>query len=504
MPPDAIQTKIQRYRQGQPLRVLDLFAGCGGMSLGFHRAGYEIAAAVEFDRLAAASHALNFEGHRLDSSRLQTENFARDIISTLPEEALAHLPGPLAARVDVIIGGPPCQAFARVGRAKLREIQDHPDAYLRDPRAGLYLSYLEYVRQLQPLAVLVENVPDVINHGGLNIAHEICETLQGLGYNCRYTLLNSAHYGVPQMRERMFLIALKKDLQQSIVFPQPTHHLQLPKGYTGTRRTALKTLEKLADMDSFFQETPAASSALPPAITAAEALLDLPQITEHLSGGLTRGARRFDQQLCYRPDVELSSYAKLMRNWPHFASTGSIVDHVIRSLPRDYKIFRAMHAGDQYPEAVLVAEKLLKAELKKVGPLAARSKAYLDLRKQFVPPYDPSKFPNKWRKMAADEPARTLMAHLGKDSYSHIHFDSLQARTISVREAARLQSFPDGFRFMGTMNPAFKQIGNAVPPLMAYALAQQMGESLQAALPIKDFAKAKKLQASATIATAQL
>jgi DNA (cytosine-5)-methyltransferase 1 len=80
--------------------------------------------------------------------------------------------------------------------------------------------------------------------------------------------------------------------------------------------------------------------------------------------------------------------------------------------------------------------------------------------------------------MEADEPARTLMAHIGKDTYSHIHYDCQQARTISVREAARLQSFPDGFRFSGTMNPAFRQIGNAVPPLLAYAVAAQILEGL--------------------------
>jgi DNA (cytosine-5)-methyltransferase 1 len=79
-----------------------------------------------------------------------------------------------------------------------------------------------------------------------------------------------------------------------------------------------------------------------------------------------------------------------------------------------------------------------------------------------------------WR----DQPARTLMAHLGKDSYSHIHYDSRQARTISVREAARLQSFPDGFVFCGTMNPAFRQIGNAVPPLLAKAVATKMMQTL--------------------------
>ena len=81
--------------------------------------------------------------------------------------------------------------------------------------------------------------------------------------------------------------------------------------------------------------------------------------------------------------------------------------------------------------------------------------------------------------MERDKPARTLLAHLGKDGYSHIHYDSKQARTISVREAARLQSFPDGFKFAGTMNPAFRQIGNAVPPLMARAIAVPLLEALK-------------------------
>lgn len=100
-------------------------------------------------------------------------------------------------------------------------------------------------------------------------------------------------------------------------------------------------------------------------------------------------------------------------------------------------------------------------------------------------PYDPDKFPNKWWKLDATRPVRTLMAHLGKDSYSHIHHDSEQARTITVREAARLQSFPDGFVFKGSMNPAFKQIGNAVPPLFAYAIAMALRTALGAP-PVRD------------------
>src|SRR6185503_18510053 len=108
----------------------------------------------------------------------------------------------------------------------------------------------------------------------------------------------------------------------------------------------------------------------------------------------------------------------------------------------------------------LFARAVLEVQRRDRKDLPSAAKA--TLRKTYVPPYDPSKFPNKWRKMEPNLPARTLMAHLGKDSYSHIHYDSDQARTISVREAARLQSFPDGFVLRGTMNPALKQIGNAV------------------------------------------
>jgi DNA (cytosine-5)-methyltransferase 1 len=92
-----------------------------------------------------------------------------------------------------------------------------------------------------------------------------------------------------------------------------------------------------------------------------------------------------------------------------------------------------------------------------------------------------AKFPNRWWKLEPGQPVRTLMAHIGKDTYSHIHWDSDQGRTISVREAARLQGFPDGFVFEGTMNPAFRQIGNAVPPLMAAAIAEVMLASLRGA-----------------------
>jgi DNA (cytosine-5)-methyltransferase 1 len=122
-----------------------------------------------------------------------------------------------------------------------------------------------------------------------------------------------------------------------------------------------------------------------------------------------------------------------MRTWPGFEARETLTDHVIRYLPRDYALFARMNAGDQYPEAWRHAQDMLKeriASLHRRGIVIREGSAeYRKLYNSIVPPYDAGKFPNKWRKMWHDKPARTLMAHLGKDSYSHIHYDSEQART---------------------------------------------------------------------------
>lgn len=482
-----VRTKLARIKSGGKPRVLDLFAGCGGISLGFEAAGFEIAGAVEFDTDAARSHGHNF--HRGSEAHAH----AIDITETQPEDLVSRLDlGTVTGAVDVIVGGPPCQAFARVGRSKLREIDAHPQAFIHDPRARLYKEYLRYVDAFQPLAVLMENVPDILNHGGQNIAEETCEVLEAKGYVCGYTLLNAAFYGVPQMRERMFLIAYRRELAAKVQFPAPSHWLVLPPGYEGSRAVALKTLSSLFGDAHSYVEPPAATPALPPAVTAEDAIGDLPAINARellATGKLTRGARRFDEPVNYDKRRRQSAYARLMRDWPGHAAPGALMDHVIRYLPRDYELFARLDAGDQYPQAythaVAMFEEQLAARRLKGERLTEGSVKYKALWDSIVPPYDASKFPNKWRKMWRDQPARTLMAHLGKDSYSHIHYDSAQARTISVREAARLQSFPDGFQFSGTMNPAFKQIGNAVPPLLARAVAQTMMTALQHATQIE-------------------
>lgn len=489
-----IWQKIARLSVGGRPRVLDLFAGCGGLSLGFQAAGFEITAAIELDADAAKSHGTNFHGGEEKHCK------SRDITDTKPAQLTRDLGlGDVVSAFDIIIGGPPCQAFARVGRSKLREVADHPEAFRHDPRARLYIDYLDYVEACAPLAVVMENVPDMLNHGGHNIAGEVCEVLSSRGYSCGYTLLNSAFYGVPQMRERMFLVAIHQELTEAVSFPKPTHWISLPPGYDGSRAVALKLLDRSDGHgpDAYYRPAPEATSDLEPAVTARDALVDLPSIdarTLLASGELRRGARRFDVSVPYDGDSRLTAYGKLMREWPGFAGGKNILDHVIRYLPRDYELFARLKPGDQYPEAFQLAEAMFEEALEQAERKNGRrpnkdSDAWEVLRAQIVPPYDPGKFPNKWRKMEADQPSRTLLAHLGKDGYSHIHYDSAQARTISVREAARLQSFPDGFVFCGTMNPAFRQIGNAVPPLLAKAIAVSILEQI-AQIPVDNSQRA--------------
>lgn len=488
--------KIERLARGEMPRVVDLFSGCGGLSLGFQAAGFEIIGNLEIDEIAARTHACNF--HPFESTERQ-QLFARprDITQTNPKDFLKELypnydPTSL---VDVIIGGPPCQAFARIGRAKLREVADHPEAFKLDSRASLYIHYINYVKELKPLAIVMENVPDILNFGGHNIPQEICETFDVLGYECSYTLLNAVYFGVPQMRERLFLIGIAKEVGIYPSFPTPTHWIELPQGYDNARKVALKTIgQQNAFEVSNFVNPPMANKQSRKAVSAQEAIGDLPPITLHLEGLLTRGARRLNDLISYPNSDNISEYALAMRNWPKFENHEGIYDHVIRYLPRDYAIFRCMKPGDQYPEAYKVAIDLFKEKLQELRQkgesIEEGSDRYNELWTSIVPPYDPSKFPNKWRKMEADLPARTLMAHLGKDGYSHIHYDSNQARTISVREAARLQSFPDGFRFEGTMNPAFRQIGNAVAPLLAKALGQKTMELLRYSINGTNFVEA--------------
>ncbi len=276
----------------------------------------------------------------------------------------------------------------------------------------------------------------------------------------------------------MFLMAVAKPLADSISFPAPTHWMELPRGYLDARKMVLQTV---ANREStYYREVESFDpDKLQAVVTASEALKDLPVLKDHLTGP---AVKQLNTPREYGQETP-SAYGRLMRNWRN-KKPKLVEDHVIRIQPRDFPIFKLMKPADEYPQAHALALRLLDRKLatytqKHGKPPSNKSRIYQSLVKETVPPYDVSKFPNKWRKMEPDAPARTLMAHLGKDCYSHIHYDSLQARTISVREAARLQSFPDQFKFSGAMGASFRQIGNAVPPLLAQAIAKELMKLLR-------------------------
>lgn len=478
----VIARKIRRLLKGGRPRTLDLFSGCGGLSLGFHAAGFEIVGSVEADPDAARTFAANFGG-----SSKPGLGVAKDITVMEPEEALkicGAAPGPVQESVDVVVGGPPCQAFARIGRAKLREVRRHPEAFKKDPRAALYLRYLHYVRKTLPVALLLENVPDVLNFGGRNIAEEIVGHLKKLGYSSRYTLLNAAHYGVPQARERMFLVAVHRACAGSFQFPAPSRSEDLPSGYGNLRAVALGTIRLRSGSGrgqgaSSFVAPPLPGQRLPAGTTASQALSDLPEIMARRLNRRGGQARFKELQKLIQPYrcSPRNSFQQWMRAWPGFEKSSAVTNHAIRHLPRDFRWFSRMRPGMRYPAIHDIASdyflRSLLPKLRKQGvPVPPRNTtSFTKFAAKYVPPYDPGKFHDKWRMIEPEAPCHTLLAHLGKDCYSHIHFDCRQARTISVREAARLQSFPDSFRFPGGMNSSFRQIGNAVPPLLSFALA---------------------------------
>jgi len=439
--------------------VVDLFSGAGGFSLGFHAAGCIIRAGVDVDGMAVKTFARNF-------TRLQPDCPPRVTVGDIERLPLGSLVGD--ERPDILIGGPPCQGFSRVGRAKLDSLSEH--GFGEDPRNALYRKFLDAAERWHPLLVVMENVPGMLSVGGENVADAAARELAGLGYRVGYAVLNAVWYGVPQFRERLFVVGVRDDMGVFPLMPAATHRAVLPPGY-------LRPEERLSLPLPFvrhYELSVELDGAMLPATTVAEALDDLPVLMGHLAVGDRPARGDFRRSLPYR-SAPHSDYARLMRAWPGLGVPDAVVDHVTRPTPRDYRIFREMAPGDRYPDALVIARRLLDEELARLqaaGHRPAReSDAFLELVEAFVPPYPEDIFVDKWRKLVPDQPSWTIPAHLSKDSYSHIHHDAGQARMISIREAARFQSFPDAFVFAGNMGECFRQIGNAVPPLVARAIA---------------------------------
>ena len=469
--------------------AMDLFAGAGGMSLGLERAGFQCIGAFEWNDQAASTYRHNlgrdlvvsgFGSTMGDLSRIDPRQVARRLSKA----------GIKRGEIDLLAAGPPCQGFSRIGRGKLNSLTGKVDSFLHDPRNQLYRRALEFVGVLEPKAILLENVPGILHLSGTNIAEVICKALEDIGYSVRYTLLNAARYGVPQSRERVFILGIRRDLAQTPpLFPRPTHHLDMPRGTLS--RADLRTGDFLhPEFYAPFSECLNLShnKALPAAISTEAAIGDLPVFTEHLRFLGKRGLpnqkgysskREFHEPLPYKLNLrQANQYQRQMRKWLPLDDPGLVTGQYGRWVPRDFMTFRKMRSGDCYTQAVEIAKGRYReaVEAYRNGDWVTRPK-----KKDFIPPYSTESFDEKWKKLYRTRPSWTVTAHLERDTYSHIHYDSRQARAISPREAARLQSFPDGFVFTGNTGDMFRQIGNAVPPLLALALGNFIREQIEAA-----------------------
>ncbi len=377
--------------------IIDLFCGCGGLSVGFAQAGFRILLGVDLDPVPLRTFARNFPGAKAiqaDISHLDPHTILRD---------LRMRPGDL----DCLVGGPPCQGFSKNIPAKQR--------YLGDPKNALILRFLDFVEVLRPKVVLIENVAEMVNAYDEAYASAIMAVLGRVGYKAGSSRLLASDYGAPQHRRRAFFFA--NSVGCPVVFPPPTNFAP----------------GKVFDL---FSPKPPRGH-----VSVWDAIGDLPK----LKAGEGSSPAAYSQPA-------LTDYQRLMRK-----GSRTLYDHMARSLaPRQLE--RVKHLTPGAGEGAGSLPRHLR-------PKSGYSGAYARL------------IPN--------EPARTItrwVFHPGSGRFYHPYDD----RVITIREAARLQSFPDWFIFEGTYIQKSRQIGEAVPPLLAQAFAELASDVLVKANLVAD------------------
>lgn len=333
--------------------IIDLFCGCGGMSLGFERAGFNVELAIDNWEDALVTYRRNHSGQTLNA----------DLLSLNPEEVANKYD---IHDVSVIIGGPPCQGFSVAGKR-----------IIEDDRNKLYKSFVRFVEYFQPKAFVMENVPNILSIGGGAVREAILKDFACLGYQVSYKVLMASDYGVPQNRRRAIFVGLRN---QQFAFPE-------------------KSIEE--------------------PITASEALSDLPE------GTIVDGGDY--------PLSPMSPYQLLMRNKAKKIYNHQITEHSSET----QRIIAMVPDGGNY--------KNLPVELQ-------------GIRKVHI----------AWTRLNSKRPSITI------DTGHRHHFHYKYNRVPTVRESARIQSFPDDFVFCGSKTSQYKQVGNAVPPLLAEALAKSI------------------------------
>ena len=343
------------------INVIDLFCGCGGLSLGFENAGYNILLGIDNNKPALDTFEKNHIGGKTICGDI-TKIHGFDILSKVDGKP-----------IDVVIGGPPCQGMSLSGFRKFD-----------DPRNRLYLSFIRIVKELQPKAFMIENVPGLVSLFDGKIKDNIIKRFEELGYCVAYKILCAADYGVPQNRRRVIFVGIKGDTK--FEFPKPQNKI----------------------------------------VTTKMALSDLPPLTDNLGS----------EQMEYVSPAQ-NDYQKAMRQ----GSLG-VYNHIA-----------ANHSD----------------KVKKIISLVPDGGNYKDLPEEYK---NSRNFHVAWTRFPSDKPAPTI------DTGHRHHFHYEYNRVPTVRECARIQSFPDRFIFSGTKTEQFKQVGNAVPPLLAEAIAEKLKQYL--------------------------
>ena len=406
--------------------ILDLFAGAGGLSEGFWQSGFDLVCHVEMDRDACETLITRAIFHELKKLRCLDDYYkyiAGSLSRTeiLDKHKIGHcLQSVINTEIDAssysrvlseinlllgnrkldgIIGGPPCQAYSNIGRARDK------NSMVGDKRNYLYKFYLRFLKDLQPNYFVFENVPGLFSAGEGKYLSSMISGMRRLGYVVpEPSLLNSADYNIPQNRKRVIVVGWKK-------------HVDF-------------------DIDNIFS-TP---EQLP--FTVEDFLSDL----EPLQAGDTRVLSRYVHD------------SPIMKSLGISCSSGRVSGHIARPHnPRDKKIYK------------IAVEKYLTGERLK----------YCDLPEKLKTHKNQTSFLDRFKVVSGKErAAQTVVAHISKDGHYYIHPDLHQNRSLTVREAARLQTFPDNFKFEGSRTSMFRQIGNAVPPRMATHLAERISQQI--------------------------
>ena len=376
------------------LTTLDLFCGAGGITQGFHQAGFRCLYANDLMLEAIETFRHNHPDTRAECSPIEEVN----------AEVLRKSLGLAKGELDVLVGGPPCQGFSI----------NAPSRFLNDSRNSLFKHYARFIEEFAPKSFVFENVPGLLSMANGAVFEKILQVFSELGYQLSVKILFGPHYGIPQERWRLILLG---SVYAEIDHPRPTHVAKGRANFRGGRSLTMQI--ESGDI-----------SRLAKAVTVGDAILDLPRLN------MGEGA----EEVGYTSDA-MSPYALRLKN-----PDGITFNHVAAKLSKQ-NIERMRHVppGGSWRD--------IPHELLPRGMQQARK----------------SDHTKRYGRLSFDGFSGTVLTKC--DPHWGTVFLPDQDRSLTVREAARLQSFPDRYRFLGSRVSQYVQVGNAVPVLMAAAIA---------------------------------